>query len=221
MKAFGAMRRATSAHSSDAMALRANSSDGRFMPIFLLKLLAFSADMLTLSFIAHPRMNILESSSFNQTVAVDLKIVPTSAAVHCGGAWSERGGTSGDLYVTVEIDEHPFFRRSGRDLLLTLPVAVHEAALGARVDVPTLDGPVRLRIPPGTPSGQRFRLAGRGVPARAHRTSGPGAAKRTRRRCPRRPTTPRPAVWPGSAVCPAAGRPGRCRVRHRLRPAGG
>jgi molecular chaperone DnaJ len=52
----------------------------------------------------------------------------------------------------------------GRDLFLTLPVAIHEAVLGAKVDVPTLDGPVRLRIPPGTASGQRLRLRGRGVP---------------------------------------------------------
>lgn len=75
-----------------------------------------------------------------------------------------RGGPAGDLYVTIEVADHPFFRRAGRDLHLTLPVAVHEAALGARVDVPTLDGPVRLRIPPGTPSGRRLRLRGHGVP---------------------------------------------------------
>ncbi len=48
---------------------------------------------------------------------------------------------------------------------MTLPVAVHEAALGARVDVPTLDGAVRLKIPPGTPAGQRLRVRGQGVPA--------------------------------------------------------
>jgi molecular chaperone DnaJ len=76
-----------------------------------------------------------------------------------------RGGPAGDLYVTVEVGEHPHFRRSGRDLHVTLPVAIHEAALGARVDVPTLDGRVRLKIPPGTPSGQRLRLAGHGIPA--------------------------------------------------------
>lgn len=75
------------------------------------------------------------------------------------------GGVAGDLYVTIDVASHPFFRRIGRDLLLTLPVAVHEAALGARVEVPTLAGPVRLRIPPGTSSGQRLRVRGRGVPA--------------------------------------------------------
>ncbi len=73
------------------------------------------------------------------------------------------GGPTGDLYVTVSVADHPHFRRVGRDLFLTLPVAIHEAVLGAKVEVPTLDGPVRLRIPPGTPSGQRLRLGGRGV----------------------------------------------------------
>jgi molecular chaperone DnaJ len=67
----------------------------------------------------------------------------------------------------VAVGSHPFFGRDGRDLTLTLPVAVHEAALGARVDVPTLDAPVRLRIPPGTASGRTFRLTGAGIPAPA------------------------------------------------------
>jgi len=81
-----------------------------------------------------------------------------------GRGHSMRGGSTGDLYVTVEVEAHPFFQRSGRNLELRLPVAVHEAALGARVEVPTLDGAVRLKIPAGTQSGARFRLQGRGVP---------------------------------------------------------
>jgi molecular chaperone DnaJ len=75
------------------------------------------------------------------------------------------GGPAGDLYVVVRVADHPYFRREGRDLHLTLPVAVHEAALGGRVSVPTIDKPVRLRIPRGTPSGRRFRIRGRGVPS--------------------------------------------------------
>jgi molecular chaperone DnaJ len=86
-------------------------------------------------------------------------------AVPGRGHAGARGGPAGDLYVTIEVTDHPFLRRDGRNLHLLLPVAVHEAALGAKVDVPTLDGPVRLRIPPGTPSGQRFRLQGQGVPS--------------------------------------------------------
>ena len=73
------------------------------------------------------------------------------------------GGDNGDLYITLNVKPHPLFRREGDDLYLIVPVAVHEAALGARIEVPSLDGPVRLRVPPGTQSGQRFRLRERGV----------------------------------------------------------
>ncbi|MBI3402346.1 MAG: J domain-containing protein [Acidobacteria bacterium] len=74
-------------------------------------------------------------------------------------------GDSGDLYITVHVQPHPLFRREGDDLHLTVPVAVHEAALGAKIDVPGVDGPARLRVPPGTQSGQRFRLRERGMPS--------------------------------------------------------
>ena len=74
------------------------------------------------------------------------------------------GGPPGDLYITVQVASHPVFRREGDDLHLVLPIAVHEAALGARIEVPTPDGGVaRLRVPPGTQSGQRFRLRERGA----------------------------------------------------------
>jgi len=73
------------------------------------------------------------------------------------------GGRTGDLYVTVKVHPHPIFRRQGDTLSCVVPLAVHEAVLGARIDVPTLDGPVKLRIPPGTQNGQRFRIPGRGV----------------------------------------------------------
>lgn len=75
-----------------------------------------------------------------------------------------RGGPAGDLYVTVTVTPHPVFRRDGRDLCFTLPVAVHEAALGAHIEVPTLSDPVTVRIPPGTGSGARLRIRGHGVP---------------------------------------------------------
>ena len=84
-------------------------------------------------------------------------------AVPGHGHAGARGGPAGDLYVTIDVGPHPFLRRDGRDLHVTLPVAVHEAALGARVDVPTLDGSVRLRVPPGAASGQRLRVRGQGV----------------------------------------------------------
>jgi molecular chaperone DnaJ len=74
-----------------------------------------------------------------------------------------RGGAAGDLYVTVHVAADAEFRRDGNDLHVVLPVGVHEAALGARVEIDALDGPVKVRIPPGTQSGQRFRLSERGM----------------------------------------------------------
>jgi molecular chaperone DnaJ len=73
-------------------------------------------------------------------------------------------GEAGDLYVTVRVLPHEIFTRDGDDLVCALPVAVHEAALGARIEAPTLDGTVKLRIPPGTQGGTRLRVPGRGAP---------------------------------------------------------
>jgi molecular chaperone DnaJ len=75
------------------------------------------------------------------------------------------GGPPGDVYVTVRVEAHPLFRRDGDDLHLVVPVAIHEAALGARIDIPCLQGTTRLRLPPGTQTGQRLRLRGRGAPS--------------------------------------------------------
>jgi molecular chaperone DnaJ len=78
-----------------------------------------------------------------------------------------RGGPSGDLYVDIHVQTHPLLRREGDDLFIVVPVAVHEAVLGARIDVPTLDGGAKLKIPAGTQGGQRFRMSGRGAPTAA------------------------------------------------------
>lgn len=91
----------------------------------------------------------------------DAARVRVAARGHAGA----RGGPHGDLYVSVHVGPHARFSREGDDLHVVLPVAVHEAALGTRLDVPALDGPARVRIPPGTQSGQRFRLRGRGAPS--------------------------------------------------------
>ena len=80
------------------------------------------------------------------------------------GNTGRHGGPAGDLYVTVQIAPHPLFRREGDDLLCTLPIAVQEAVLGARIEVPALDGTIRLTLPPGTQGGRRFRARGRGFP---------------------------------------------------------
>ena len=75
------------------------------------------------------------------------------------------GGESGDLLISIRVDAHPVFRREGDDLHVLIPVAVHEAALGARIEFDALDGVARLRLPPGSQSGQRFRLRERGAPS--------------------------------------------------------
>lgn len=73
---------------------------------------------------------------------------------------------SGDLYLEVEVEPHPRFRLAGTDLTATVPVTPWDAALGAEVKVPTLDGEQRIKIPGGTSSGRRIRLRGRGFPGR-------------------------------------------------------
>src|SRR5262249_1449893 len=75
------------------------------------------------------------------------------------------GGPAGDLYIIIRIGEHPVFRRDGDDIYVTVPVAASEAALGARIEVPTIDGRSQLRVPPGTQSGQKLRLREKGVPS--------------------------------------------------------
>ena len=74
------------------------------------------------------------------------------------------GGANGDLYLDIALAPHPLFRASGHDLHLDLPLAPWEAALGASVEVPTLDGAVNLKIPAGTRAGRKLRLAGKGLP---------------------------------------------------------
>jgi molecular chaperone DnaJ len=75
------------------------------------------------------------------------------------------GGPAGDLYVIIRTEEHPVFRRDGDDIYLTVPVNATEAALGAKIEVPTIDGRALLKIPPGTQSGQKLRLREKGVPS--------------------------------------------------------
>ncbi len=73
------------------------------------------------------------------------------------------GGPPGDLFIVVQVRPHPVFARQGTDVFTTIPITVGEAVLGAKVQVPTLDGPTTMTIPPGTQGGQRFRLKGKGV----------------------------------------------------------
>ncbi|WP_026443353.1 DnaJ C-terminal domain-containing protein [Pseudacidobacterium ailaaui] len=81
------------------------------------------------------------------------------------GNAGRNGGAPGDLYLIVRTGAHPVFTRQGDDIHMTVPVTVTEAALGAKVEVPTIDGRAQLRIPPGTQSGQKLRMRERGVPS--------------------------------------------------------
>jgi DnaJ-class molecular chaperone len=82
------------------------------------------------------------------------------------------GGPAGDLFLVIKVQPHPVFRREGNNILCLIPVTVTEAALGGRIEVPTVGGRAWLNIPAGTQSGQRFRLKGRGVPALKNRGKG-------------------------------------------------
>ena len=79
------------------------------------------------------------------------------------GGPGARGGASGDLYVSVRVAPHPYFERHGNDIHGVVPLTIKEAYAGAEIDVPTVHGTVRARIPPGTQGRQRFRLRGKGV----------------------------------------------------------
>ncbi len=84
-------------------------------------------------------------------------------AVRGKGAPGEHGGPAGDLIVTVRVSPHPWLRREGDDLVMDLPVSIAEAALGATVRVPLLDGSVQMKVPAGVRSGQRLRVKGKGI----------------------------------------------------------
>jgi molecular chaperone DnaJ len=82
------------------------------------------------------------------------------------------GGPAGDLFITIEVTPHPLFKRQGAHISLRVPVTVPEATLGAKIEVPTLWGKTTIRIPPGTKSGQKFRIKGEGAPAPGKKVRG-------------------------------------------------
>jgi molecular chaperone DnaJ len=79
-----------------------------------------------------------------------------------------QGAPPGDLYITTKVEEHPFFHREGDNIEIQVPISVWEAALGAKIEVPTVDGRTLLKIPQGTKNGQRFRLREKGRTQLAH-----------------------------------------------------
>lgn len=80
------------------------------------------------------------------------------------GQEGKYGGPSGDLYVFIHVEPHEFFQRDGTDVYCRIPISVTQAALGATIEIPTLQGSEKLKIPKGTQSGKMFRLKGKGVP---------------------------------------------------------
>lgn len=99
--------------------------------------------------------------------------VREGSVIRLAGEGEPGDGSPGDLLVTVRVAPHPWFKRDGNDILLDVPVTVAEAALGAKVDVPTLiEGRVTLTIPAGTSSGTRIRMRGMGVPDQKSKTPG-------------------------------------------------
>ena len=85
---------------------------------------------------------------------------------------SRNGGPRGDCYCYVVVPEHPLFHRDGRNLLCQVPITYTQAALGAKIEVPTLDGRHLLEVPAGTQSGDHFQLPGRGMPDPRRRRPG-------------------------------------------------
>jgi molecular chaperone DnaJ len=83
--------------------------------------------------------------------------------VRGAGERGKNGGAPGDLHVRVKIEPHPLFSREGADVKVTVPVSFPQAVLGTQLDVPTLEGRVKMKVPPGTPSGKIFRLRGKGI----------------------------------------------------------
>jgi molecular chaperone DnaJ len=81
-----------------------------------------------------------------------------------GGA-GQGGGPAGDLQIEITVRNHPIFKRKGDNILIDVPVTIGEAALGAKIEVPTIDGAAAMTLPPGTQGGQKFKLSGKGFPA--------------------------------------------------------
>lgn len=99
---------------------------------------------------------------------VDVRIPPGAQSgsrlrVAGKGNSGRNGGPAGDLYITVRVEPHPFFIREGDDIHIKVPVTVWEAGLGAKIEVPTIDGRALLKVPQGTQNGQKFRLREKGV----------------------------------------------------------
>jgi DnaJ-class molecular chaperone len=108
----------------------------------------------------------LQISRGGKIETIDVKIPPgvkDGSRVRIKGRGQQSVGGEGDLYIVTTVHPHPYFRRDGLDISLDLPISLYESMLGTKVEVPTLDGPVTLTIPPGTSSGAKLRIKERGI----------------------------------------------------------
>ncbi|WP_256868329.1 J domain-containing protein, partial [Candidatus Entotheonella palauensis] len=80
------------------------------------------------------------------------------------GKAGRHGGPDGDLYIITQVQPHEYFTRDGNNIICDAPVTLGEIMLGAKIDVPTIDGKISMTIPPGTQNGRKFRLRGKGIP---------------------------------------------------------
>jgi molecular chaperone DnaJ len=80
------------------------------------------------------------------------------------GGQGLKGAANGDLYVLINVREHPLFTREGNDVLCEIPISFTQAALGCEIEIPTLEGKISMKVPEGTQSGKVFRLRGKGIP---------------------------------------------------------
>jgi len=111
----------------------------------------------------------------NQTIKVKIPAGiddGQSFRVRDEGNAGSNGGPNGDLLVTVSVRKHPIFTRDGANVMCQMPISFTQAALGASIEVPTLDGKVRYQIPEGTQTGTTFRLRGKGIPYVGYKTRG-------------------------------------------------
>ncbi len=119
-------------------------------------------------FIKDPCSECRGSGKVKSTASLNVKIpngVDTGSRLRLSGEgeYGDRGGPPGDLYIVLSVQPHPFFKRENDDIICEVPIGFPQAALGVEIDVPTLEGPVKLKIPAGTQSGKVFRLKGKGI----------------------------------------------------------
>lgn len=116
------------------------------------------------------QLSVRRASGHGETIAVKIPAgIEDGKKIRLRGqgeASPTPGGTPGDLLITIHIAAHPHFHREGSQLFVKVPVTVSEAALGAKIDVPTPKGTVAIRVPAGTSSGTKLRIKGQGVPAK-------------------------------------------------------